>query len=122
MHEETRRKLDETLNGESGLERKALVLGGVLALLFGLFFVASNTNVSDREVSGKVQWAVWKTDHDTGERYPSMQIVLNSGRLVRASTLQHQLPPVGAKINVREKLRATGYRSYSWEGGLERPE
>ena len=122
MREETRRKLDEKLNRFDIGEKRALLLGAILCVLAGLLFVASKTTISNRETTGVVQRALWRIDHNSGQSYPDFQIVLDDGRLVVAGTLQNKLPPIGAKIIVRETTRATGYHSYSWGGAIEPPE
>ena len=122
MRDETRRRLDKELNDFGTVEKLVLLLGTVLCVGFGLLFLASKTTVSERQVPATVQRAVWRIDHNAGTSYPDFQIVLDDGRLVVAGTLQNQLPPVGAKITVREKTRATGYHSYGWEGATEPPE
>ena len=110
------------LHGENRLHRQVLIWGAAGTAAMGLYFVASETTLSNRETGGTVQRAVWRIDHETGVSYPDFQIVLDDGRLVVAGTLQNKLPPVRTKIIVREKTRATGYHSYSWEGALARPE
>ena len=122
MRDETRRKLDKELNELGTIEKWAVLLVAVLCVGFGLLFLASKTTVSERQVPATVQRAVWRINDETGQSYPDFQIVLDDGRLVVAGTLQPTLPPVGAKITVREKTRATGYHSYSWEGATKPPE
>jgi hypothetical protein len=122
MRDETRRKLDAMLHGENRLHRQVLMWGAIATAAMSLYFVASHKTISSREMSGTVQRAVWRINNETGTSYPDLQIVLDDGRLVVAGTLQPTLPPVGATITVREKNRATGYHSYSWEGAMARPE
>ena len=120
MRDETKRKLDAQIRENQSLERWALIFGATLAVGFGLLAIASNVTISAREVGASVQSAAWKIDHETGDNFAELQIVLDDGRLVIAGTRLRKLPALGTKIIAREKVLGTGYHSYTWNG--ETPE
>ena len=80
MREDTKRKLDELAAGDRSLTRKTIFLGAVLCAAFGLFFTALKTTTSERLVSGNVTHSVWRINHDTGMRYPDIQVSARSSR------------------------------------------
>lgn len=116
MREETRAKLDELVRLSRWYEYKALVIGAALTVGLGLLAIAYSIVVSEHDVNGTVQWAVWKIDHDTGDKYADLQVMLADGRLVRAGTRGNSLPARDSDILVRERVRGIGYRTYTWEG------
>ena len=113
MREETRRTLNRVAAGERW---NTLLVGGLLTLAFGSFFVAGRVVLSDRETKGVGKWAVWKVNPDTGQRYPNIQVALPDGRLVRVGTLAPVLPQPGSEIVLRERSLLTAYKSYVWDG------
>jgi len=116
MRRETKDKLDGLANGDRRVLRQGLAAVAVLTLVAGLGFASSSRIISERILSGEVRWAIWKVDDETGQRYPSMQVMLDDGRLVHVGTLQPRLPQVGTRVVVREKAGVWRNRWYAWEG------
>ncbi len=116
MRQETKDKLDGLENSDRSNFRRGLTAVAVLTLVAGIGFASSSRIISERILPGEVRWAIWNVDHETGQRYPSMQVMLDDGRLVHAGTLQPQLPQVGMRVVVREKTGLWGNRWYAWEG------
>jgi hypothetical protein len=115
LREETRQKLDVAAQSERSRDRLALAFGGILVALTGIFFAVNSYPVNERPVSGVVRWAVWKYDHETGQRYPDMQVMLAEGQLVSATTLESGLPEVGSTVNLTERIWIWYPATYRWD-------
>ncbi|MFT3733128.1 MAG: hypothetical protein QM780_17205 [Hyphomicrobium sp.] len=115
MREDTRQKLDAVAQSERSRERLALAVGAGLVALVGIYCLGNSYPLSEPRVSGEVRWAVWKYEHDTGERYPDIQVLLTDGRLVRATTYEHDLPAVGSNVELKERIWAWGPVTYRWD-------
>lgn len=115
MREETRQKIDAIAHSERSRDLLALAVGGVLVALVSIYYVGNSYPLNEARISGVVRWAVWKYEAETGERYPDIQVMLTDGRLVRATTLEHALPTVGSKVELRERIWAWGPVTYRWE-------
>ena len=116
MREDTRRKLDDAQKTEMSFRLIALLSLCAVGIFFGGYRYASRVTVSEHSVAGRTQRAVWRIDPDTGQSYPDFEANLEDGRRVRISTTVPNLPAVGTKLVLTEKTRATGYRSYIWDG------
>ncbi len=114
MREETRRKLDAIAGSERTRNWLALALAAALVGPAGFYYLANSLPIAQRPVSGVVRWAVWRINPDTGRPYPDLQVMLAGGQLVRANTLEPNLPDVGAKVELSQETWALGPTSYSW--------
>jgi hypothetical protein len=124
LREATRQKLEAFIRSERNRDWLALALGAALVGLAGLYFLTNSLPLAQRPVSGVVRWAVWKIDPETGRHYPDFQVMLTGGQLVRAYTLERDLPSVGASVELSQETWAFGPTSYSWNptrGQLGKP-
>jgi len=113
MREEERTRLDRLLRKVVAAWIPALA---VLAVVFVGLFVFRATVRDERPVSGTVAYASWRLNDDTGQRYPDIQVVLDDAALVRAGSMATGLPPIGARVMLRERVMLLGNTTYEWDG------
>lgn len=113
MREETLKLLNRLQRQEISAWFPLLV---ILVLLFAGFFAFRTTVRKERQVSGVVQYAVWRINDDTGQRYPDIQVVLDRDGLVRVGSLAPLLPKVGDRLKLRKLKMLIGYTTYQWDG------
>ena len=93
----------------------------VLGVLFVGFVLLRTTVREERSVAGTVQSAEWRTNGDTGQRYPDIEVVLANHRVVRVGSIAPALPEIGSEIVLMKRRMLLGYTTYRWEGDLRPP-
>jgi hypothetical protein len=113
MREKTRKQLDRLQRLDLAGWLPSLA---VLLVLFGCLLAFHTTVRKEREISGTVLSATWRTNQDTGQRYSDIHVALDNKTQVRAGSLAPLLPTVGARIVVRRRAMLLGYTTYQWDG------
>lgn len=68
-------------------------------------------------IDGTVASADWRLNEDTGQRYPFIEVKLDTGSSVRVGSLAPALPIVGDRITVQQRAMLFDYlMTYQWEG------
>ncbi len=113
MRPETRQKLDALHKSDGRWGWTAVAIGFVGVTLLWL---ARAPAVGEKRVNAVVQSSRITINDDTGQRTLVMDVQLQDGKRVRATSLWLVPPASRSTIALRERVSLIGYRSYDWEG------